>query len=156
MKILSRTFLDNQSQLTVSGMMSRQGRTSGVIECWYTKAESDVKTGSFGLPFNRTPRIVGSTRKCRTSSSLFGPLDCTPGGGWATLTTRPYALAKVVESRTTNVPGGAFRSKAIASSRLMFGLYQYLDESRANLTNCGATSCGSLVALDVVELRRDV
>lgn len=42
-------------------------------------------------------------------------------------------LAKVVESLTRNVPGGAFLNKFIASSRDNVGLYQYFEESRANL-----------------------
>ena len=64
-----------------SGMINLQGSANGVIECWYTKAESDVKTGSLEQPFKRTPRVVGSTKKCRTNSSLFGPFDWMPGGG---------------------------------------------------------------------------
>lgn len=43
------------------------------------------------------------------------------------------SLAKVVESRTKKVPGCALRNKLIASSRVMVGLYQNLEESRANL-----------------------
>lgn len=39
----------------------------------------------------------------------------------------------LVESRTTNVPGAAFRNNSIASSREIVGLYQNFDESRANL-----------------------
>lgn len=42
-------------------------------------------------------------------------------------------LAKVVESLTKNVPGDAFLKRLIASSRVRVGLYQYFDESRANL-----------------------
>lgn len=42
-------------------------------------------------------------------------------------------ILTLVESRTTNVPGAAFRNNSIASSREIVGLYQYFDESRANL-----------------------
>lgn len=42
-------------------------------------------------------------------------------------------ITYVVESRTKKLPGGEFRSKAIASSREMVGLYQNFDESRTNL-----------------------
>lgn len=55
------------------------------------------------------------------------------GGGCDTFSTRPYALAKDFESRTTKVPGGALRKSVAASSRVIFGLYQYLEESRTNL-----------------------
>lgn len=50
-----------------------------------------------------------------------------------TFKTRPNALANVVESRTMKVPGWAFLNKFTASSREIFGLYQYFDESRTNL-----------------------
>lgn len=42
-------------------------------------------------------------------------------------------ITYVVESRTKKLPGGAFRSNAIASSREIVGLYQNFDESRTNL-----------------------
>lgn len=42
-------------------------------------------------------------------------------------------MTYVVESRTKKLPGGAFRSNAIASSREIVGLYQNFDESRTNL-----------------------
>lgn len=42
-------------------------------------------------------------------------------------------IAYVVESRTKKLPGGAFRSNVIASSREIVGLYQNFDESRTNL-----------------------
>lgn len=64
-----------------SGISKRHGNANGVIECWYTRADSDVNTGSFEHPFNRTPRVVGSTKKWRTNSSPAGPFDWTPGGG---------------------------------------------------------------------------
>lgn len=44
-------------------------------------------------------------------------------------------ITYVVESRTKKLPGAAFRSNAIASSREIAGLYQNFDESRTNLTN---------------------
>lgn len=119
-----------------------------------------MKTGSLEHPFKRTPRVVGSTKKWRTSSSPV-PFNCTPGGGWATFNTKPNAFANlhkekqdkviiskrivndtkpkntwstyVVESRTKKLPGGAFRKSAMASSREIVGLYQNFDESRTNL-----------------------
>lgn len=92
-----------------------------------------MKTGSLAQPFRRTPRVVGSTKKCRTSSSPGGPFEATPGGGCATLITKPNAFANVVESRTTNVPGAALRKSATASSREIVGRYQNFEESRTNL-----------------------
>lgn len=53
-------------------------------------------------------------------------------GKFGTFTTNPKALNDV-ESLTKKVPGGAYFSKFEASSREMVGLYQYLDESLANL-----------------------
>lgn len=52
-------------------------------------------------------------------------------------------IAYVVESRTKKLPGGAFRSNAIASSREIVGLYQNFDESRTNLMKTCGCGCVS-------------
>lgn len=50
-------------------------------------------------------------------------------------------ITYVVESRTKKLPGGAFRSNAIASSREIAGLYQNFDESRTNLMKTSVFMC---------------
>lgn len=86
-----------------------------MIECWYTRADSELKTGSFWQPFRRTPRDVGSMRKCRTSSS--GDFIWTLDGTVDTFKAMPNAPGNEFESRTTNVPGGWLRSIAIAGNK---------------------------------------
>lgn len=96
------------------GRTKRQGKAIWVIECWYTRAERELKTGSFWQPFSRTPRDVGSMRKCRTSSS--GDFSWTLDGTVETFRAIPKAPGKEFESRTTKVPGGCVRSIAMAGN----------------------------------------
>lgn len=72
-----------------------------------------LNTGSLAHPLSRTPRDVGSIRKCRTNSS--GPDPALPGGGVATFKAKPKAPGKELESLTTNVPGNSFRSMLMAA-----------------------------------------
>lgn len=67
-------------------------------------------------PLSRTPREVGSMRKCRTSS-VEGSESALPGvdgGGVATFRARPNAPGNELESLTTKVPGGLSFSIDIA------------------------------------------
>lgn len=75
-----------------------------------------LKTGSLAQPLSRTPREVGSMRKCRTSSvdGSESPLPGVDGGGVATFRARPNAPGNELESLTTKVPGGLSFSMDIA------------------------------------------
>jgi len=80
-------------------------------------------TGSLLHPLRRTPRAVGSMRKCLTSSLLRSPpLEdaFTLGGGVATLTAKPNAPGKEFESRTMKVPGGLLFKMLIAERKYLF------------------------------------
>ena len=88
------------------------------------RAESEAKTGSLAYPFSLTPFLVGSIRKCLTSSS--GSEGVEPSGGIDTLSASPNAPGKLFESRTRKEPGEAFFKAETASSREMVGLYHSL------------------------------
>lgn len=99
---------------------------------------SSARSGSDGLthrqegPRNQSKQAsLEKYHKTKAKNSIL--TFAAFGGGCDTFRTRPKALVKDLESRTTNVPGGAWRSRVTASSRVIFGLYQYLDESLTNL-----------------------
>lgn len=81
------------------------------------RAERELKTGSFMHPFSRTPRFVGSIKKCLTYSSLLDDFVFMFEGKVATFKASPKAPGKEFESLTTKVPGAWLRSILIANNR---------------------------------------
>lgn len=115
-----------------------QGSASGVMACWYTKAERLPKYSSSLAPFKCTPLADDSMRKCRTRSLLSSPV-WLPDGETGTFIASPKDPRYDVLSRTTNVPGSLSFSSWIACSLVMLGLNQYFDVSITNfMVGCPA------------------
>ena len=95
--------------------------------------------GSFMQPFILTPFVVGSIRKCLTSSWVGSEpgFICTLAGGLSTLSASPYAPGKLLLSRIRNVPGALSLSRAIAIYSLIF--FKFCKKIR-NFTNIRITA----------------
>lgn len=92
----------------LSGNRSGTGRASGVTVCWYTSADNELKTGSSGQPRRRTPRAVGSMRKCLTPPAP------------PARTAKPNAPGNELESRTMNAPSSSCSSADTAMDNNYF------------------------------------
>lgn len=118
------------------------------------RAERELKTGSFAHPFSRTPRFVGSIKKCLTYSSLLGGFEFMLEGKVATFKASPNAPGNEFESLTTKVPGAWLRSILIANKKRLhyITLHDNLGRKIAHTKSLFFWICKRLGSLSVPSL----